>query len=209
MRMFEFLHSLSLKKLKWTSSPSLPRGFNKVPQNHTSKAMYGSTSWNPLSVTTPWISFGGDVSGQNPPVQILSPQQGPNIPSVPPHLSIFTLTITSTGTAYKNSTEVPVFRIKCFNVSAWAGVKSSFWMRQHKTQNVLKFSLASRLHTSLLAKGQFKKIRNYFRKFVTLCSSNTKILALTTGKMTSWNLHGTQGLKKNLFSGPVIFTFLQ
>lgn len=41
---------------------------------------------------------------------------------------------------------------------------------------------------------------------ITLSSCSTKILALTTGKMTSFSLHGTKGLKKNLFSGLVIFT---
>lgn len=65
------------------------------------------------------------------------PTKGPNIPSEPPHLPTFTLTTTNTGTAYKNRTELPIFRTKCFNVSARAGVKSSFWMRQHKTQNML------------------------------------------------------------------------
>lgn len=112
-------------------------GFNEVPWNHNSKAKDGSTPWNPPSVTTPWISFGCDVPGWNPPVQLLSPQQGPNIPSVPPHFPTYTLTSTSTGTAYKNRTQVSIFRIKCFNVSARAGVKSSFWIRQYETQNML------------------------------------------------------------------------
>lgn len=73
--------------------------------------------------------------GETPPVQILPQHQGPNIPSLPPHLP--TSTLTSTGIAYKNSTEVSLFRIKCFNGSARAGVKSGFQMRQHKTQNML------------------------------------------------------------------------
>jgi len=40
---------------------------------------------------------------------------------------------------------------------------------------------------------------------ITVCSRNTKILALTTGKMTSRSLHGTHRLKR-LSSGLVIFT---